>query len=186
MVAFSKFSLLHFSSVPRANAICNSVCYYKGSQSLLLRFPCICCAFPAPLQRVIKRVSFDCRKTKTKVITLTNHKRHRKSSKPITTRSKYILLARSAENVRERVTIGFGFTSDWLKKWRKFFKPITKRSNAKPKQTRITFDTQVKTALPYYNSVRDRKFYAGHIRYTVHSPIHFPDFLIYTGQCDLT
>ena len=37
------------------------------------------------------------------------------------------------ENVRERVTIGFSFTSDWLRKWRAFFKPITKRSNAKPK-----------------------------------------------------
>ena len=24
------------------------------------------------------------------------------------------------ENVRERVTIGFGLTSDWLKKWGKF------------------------------------------------------------------
>ncbi len=51
------------------------------------------------------------------------------------------------ENVRERVMIGFGFSSDWLRKWRKIFEPITKRSNAKPKQTQLTFDTQVKTAL---------------------------------------
>ncbi len=51
------------------------------------------------------------------------------------------------ENVRERVTIGFGFTPDWLRKWREIFKPITKRSNAKPKQKQFTFDTQVKTAL---------------------------------------
>ncbi len=50
--------------------------------------------------------------------------------------------------------IGFGFTSDWLRKWREIFKPITTRSvkseicsNAKPMQTRITFDTQVKTPL---------------------------------------
>ncbi len=43
--------------------------------------------------------------------------------------------------------IGFGFTSDWLRKWREIFEPITKRSNAKPKQTQFTFDTQVKTAL---------------------------------------
>ncbi len=49
--------------------------------------------------------------------------------------------------MRKRVMIGFGFTSDWLRKWRDGFKPITKRSNAKPMQTRITFDTQVKTAL---------------------------------------
>ena len=29
------------------------------------------------------------------------------------------------ENACERVTIGFGFTSDWMKKWRESFKPIT-------------------------------------------------------------
>ncbi len=51
------------------------------------------------------------------------------------------------ENVRERVTIGFGFSSDWLRKWREIYKPITGRSYAKPKQTQFTFDTQVKTAL---------------------------------------
>ncbi len=51
------------------------------------------------------------------------------------------------KNVRERVTIGFGFTPDWLRNWREIFKPITKRSNAKPKQTQFPFDTQVKTAL---------------------------------------
>ena len=34
------------------------------------------------------------------------------------------------ENVRERVTIGFGFTSDWLRKWREFLKPVTKHINA--------------------------------------------------------
>ena len=51
--------------------------------------------------------------------------------------------------MREQVTIGFGVTSDWLRKWREFFKPITERSNAKPKQMQITFDTQVKTALTF-------------------------------------
>ncbi len=49
-----------------------------------------------------------------------------------------------AENVCEQVTIGFDFTSE---KCREILKPITKRSDAKPKQMRITFDTQVKTAL---------------------------------------
>ena len=32
------------------------------------------------------------------------------------------------ENVRERVTIGFGFTSDWMKKSREFFKAVVQRS----------------------------------------------------------
>ena len=54
---------------------------------------------------------------------------------------------KARENVREQVAISLGFTSDWLRKWRESFKPITECSNAKPKQTRITFDTQVKIAL---------------------------------------
>ena len=29
------------------------------------------------------------------------------------------------ENVHARATIGFGFTSDWLKEWRENFEPIT-------------------------------------------------------------
>ena len=48
---------------------------------------------------------------------------------------------KARENVCERVTIGFGFTSDWMKKWREFFKPIVLRSNVKP----ITFSTKVKS-----------------------------------------
>ena len=51
------------------------------------------------------------------------------------------------ENACEQGTIGFGFTSYWLRKWREFYQPITERSNAKPKQKHITFDTQLKTAL---------------------------------------
>ena len=42
--------------------------------------------------------------------------------------------------------IGFGFTSDWLRKWHKYFKPITKHINAKPKQMQNTFDTYVEPA----------------------------------------
>ena len=36
------------------------------------------------------------------------------------------------ENVHAQATIGFGFTSDWLKKWGENFEPITEWSNAKP------------------------------------------------------
>ena len=32
---------------------------------------------------------------------------------------------KARENVPARATIGFGFTSDWLKKWRENFQPIT-------------------------------------------------------------
>ena len=38
----------------------------------------------------------ECRKTKTKVVTLAHHKGHRQSSEPIKTRSKYMELTRSA------------------------------------------------------------------------------------------
>ena len=47
------------------------------------------------------------------------------------------------ENACEQVTIGFGFTSDWLKRWRENFYPITKRSNAKPKQSRNYFRNSI-------------------------------------------
>ena len=48
----------------------------------------------------------------------------RQSSKPIKTR---ITRSRhkARENVHAQATIGFGFTSDWLKKWRANFEPIT-------------------------------------------------------------
>ena len=39
---------------------------------------------------VLERFSFEYRKTKTKVITLANHKGHRQNSEPIKTRSNYM------------------------------------------------------------------------------------------------
>ena len=38
------------------------------------------------------------------------------------------------ENACEQVVIGLSFTSDWWRKWREIFQPITERSKAKPKQ----------------------------------------------------
>ena len=38
------------------------------------------------------------------------------------------------ENTCEQVAIGLSFTSDWWRKWREIFQPITERSKAKPKQ----------------------------------------------------
>ena len=69
---------------------------------------------------VLEQFLIECRKTKTKVITLANQKRHRQSSEPIKTRNTSSW-REARENVRERVTIGFGFTSDRLRKWREFF-----------------------------------------------------------------
>ena len=36
------------------------------------------------------------------------------------------------ENACKQVTIGLRFPSDWSRKWRKIFEPITERSKAKP------------------------------------------------------
>ena len=41
-------------------------------------------------KHVLERFLIECRKTKTKVITLANQKRHRQSSEPIKTRSNYM------------------------------------------------------------------------------------------------
>ena len=38
------------------------------------------------------------------------------------------------ENVHVRATIGFVFSSDWLKKWREKFEPSTEWGNGKPNQ----------------------------------------------------
>ena len=75
-------------------------------------------------ERILEWFSFECRKTKTKVITLANHIGHRQYIEPIKTRSNYMWLTQSAGKSCERVTIGFGFTSDWMKRWRESFKPI--------------------------------------------------------------
>ena len=57
---------------------------------------------------------------------------------------------KARENVRERETlIVFGFSSDWLKKWREFYQVNQSQSAAKQTQTKrgITFNTQLETAL---------------------------------------
>ena len=46
------------------------------------------------------------------------------------------------ENTCNQVAIGIGFASDWLRRWRKFFKPIRDCTKVKPKQVQIAVDTQ--------------------------------------------
>ena len=48
------------------------------------------------------------------------------------------------EKSRVQGAIDFGFASHWLKNWREFFQPITKRSN---RNHVITLDSHLKTAL---------------------------------------
>ena len=69
----------------------------------------------------LERFSFECRKTETKVITMTNHNSRKQSNKPIRARSKYMLPVLSAGK-RVRVNCDwFWFISDWSRKWREIF-----------------------------------------------------------------
>ena len=103
-----------------------------------------------------ERFSNDCRKTKTKVITPTNHNRTNSAMN----QSEFLAITCNSLEAREksrvRGAIGFGFASDWLKNWRESFKPITKRSN---RNHVITFDSHLKTAL-----VNNRWQYVTHKR----------------------
>ena len=74
---------------------------------------------------MIERFSFEYRKTKTKVITLANHKGHRHTVNQLKLEVITCSWRKARENACERDTIGFGFPSDWIKKWRESFKPIT-------------------------------------------------------------
>ena len=51
---------------------------------------------------------------------------------------------KAREKSRVQGAIALGFASHWLKSWREFFKPITKRSN---RNQVITFDSHLKTTL---------------------------------------
>ena len=68
--------------------------------------------------------------------------------------NKDICARKTWKNVCVRVKISFvnfGFTSDRMAKWRDFFKPIAQHGYAKPKQMRMTSETQLKTAPLQFN-----------------------------------
>ena len=69
----------------------------------------------------LQRFSIECRKTKTKVITLTNHNTRKQRNETITIRSKYYNRRQARENACDQVMIGFVLVSHWLKKWREFY-----------------------------------------------------------------
>ena len=47
-------------------------------------------------------------------------------------------VCQARENAREQVTISFGLTSDWSRKWRETFWLVTMRSNANQSNRVIT------------------------------------------------
>ena len=75
--------------------------------------------------------------------------------RPVTTgtnstmnQSQFLAITCNSPEAREKArvhgAIGFCFDSHWLKNWREYFKPITRRSN---RNHVITFDSHLKTAL---------------------------------------
>ena len=68
-------------------------------------------------------------KTKTKVITVTNHNRSKQCDEPI----KFLAITCNLLKVQKKSclqgAIGFGFASNWLKTWCGTFKPTAKHSN---------------------------------------------------------
>ena len=81
---------------------------------------------------MIEQFSVQFRKTKTTVLTKANWSAGRHQSQPV------------GIQVKNRQ---ISFESDWMRRWRDFLGPITVRNWAKAKQSWITFDTQLKTAL---------------------------------------
>ena len=96
----------------------------------------------------LERFSFGCRKTKTKVITLTNHNSRKQSNEPIRARSKYMLPVPSAGK-RVRVSHDWFWFYFWLveKVARDFFSQSQSVAMQNQSNCGITFDTQLKSAL---------------------------------------
>ena len=103
----------------------------------------------------LEQFSIECRKTKTKVITLTNHNRRRQFNEPIRTRSKCMS---STSSAGKRMRAGH----DWF--W--FYFRLVGESRARffnqsqgvaiqnQSNCEITFDTQLKPALKSWCSVK--------------------------------
>ena len=89
-------------------------------------------------------------KCKTKVITLIcNLTRTIVKHNTILWTNNNSKLLHVADRKRERFTIGFDFTSDWMKKWRECFKPIV----INRVENQILFDSEMKTSLTIFFSL---------------------------------
>ena len=50
--------------------------------------------------------------------------------------------AKAQENARHQVSDCFGLSSDWLRKWREIFQPITKFNNIKSNHIQLSFENR--------------------------------------------
>ena len=94
--------------------------------------------------RCLERVSIECRKTKTKVITLANQKGRRQSSKPIKTWSNIITGSRHKKKSAGKCAC---VSSEWLKKCVRTLNQSLSEVMQNQSNSLITFDTQLKAAL---------------------------------------
>ena len=119
--------------------------YSVSSVNICLRSSLL--AFFSPYFKIIERFSFECRKTKTKVITLTNHNSRKQSMNQSELEANTCRPCQARLNACEYITIGFGFTSDWSRKWREIFNQSQSVAMQNQSNCGITFDTQLKSAL---------------------------------------
>ena len=68
----------------------------------------------------LEQFSIECRKTKTKVITLANRNRVNNTTSQSEFEANTCNRRQARENARGQNTIGFGLDSHWLRKWREF------------------------------------------------------------------
>ena len=95
----------------------------------------------------MERFSIECRKTKTKVITLTNYNRRKQHKGPIRTRSKYMQPAPSAGKRVRPSHDWFWFNFSLVDQVARVLLTNHRAQESKTKAiTLITFDTPMKTA----------------------------------------
>ena len=99
--------------------------------------PCIIITVSTSLASSTGCFSIECLKTRTKVITIPNQMKGEYQEEPIRTQRKKSPPLKARENAGDQVAIGFSFASGWLRNRRKFSEPITVRSKAKPKNTKL-------------------------------------------------
>ena len=87
-----------------------------------------------------ERLLFECRKTKTKVITTANQNRGKCHKNQLKPKANTCYRPDARKNTSDQTAIGFSFASDWPRGWREFSRPITERSEAKPMQSQISLE----------------------------------------------
>ena len=92
---------------------------------------------PRKIQNLLQRFSIEGLKTKTKLSQRPIRWKENNFKSQWELKLDTIKLIKVRENMGDQVVICFTFASDWLKEWREIFGPITERSKAKLKYSRI-------------------------------------------------